>query len=142
MIDEARDLGGEVSFGDPERLELVTRPLKLKRLIRNVVQNAVHHGGDTHVELAPSHDAISIVIDDDGPGIPEEKMDLVFEPFVHIETSRNRQTGGAGLGLAIARQLASRLGGSIALENHESGGLRVTPRLPARRVVTLDARGR
>ncbi|MFA7595928.1 MAG: ATP-binding protein [Novosphingobium sp.] len=130
VIDEARDLGANVTFSGPERMERVTRPLKLKRLIRNIVQNAVRHGGNARVKLEIEHQSITIIVEDDGPGIPEDKWDAVFEPFVRIESSRNRQTGGAGLGLAIARQLAGRLGGSIGLGNLGSGGLRVAIRLP------------
>lgn len=130
VIDEARDLGADVTFSGPERMEQVTRPLKLKRLIRNIVQNAVRHGGNARVKLEIEHGGIVIMVDDDGPGIPEDKWDAVFEPFVRIESSRNRQTGGAGLGLAISRQLADRLGGSIGLSNLDPGGLRVVIRLP------------
>lgn len=131
VIDEARDLKGDVTFSGPDRMERVTRPLKFKRLIRNVVQNAVLYGGSARVQLQIEHDDITILVDDDGPGIPEDRLEAVFEPFVRIESSRNRQTGGAGLGLAIARQLAGRLGGSITLQNRETGGLRVTLQLPA-----------
>ncbi len=131
VIDEARDLGANVTFSGPERMEQVTRPLKLKRLIRNIVQNAVRHGGNARVTLEVEHGGIAVIVDDDGPGIPEDKWDAVFEPFVRIESSRNRQTGGAGLGLAISRQLTDRLGGSISLSNLDLGGLRVVIRLPA-----------
>ena len=131
VIDEARDLGANVTFSGPERMEQVTRPLKLKRLIRNIVQNAVRHGGNARVTLEVEQEGIAIIVDDDGPGIPEDKREAVFEPFVRIESSRNRQTGGVGLGLAISRQLTDRRGGSISLSNLDPGGLRVVIRLPA-----------
>ncbi len=130
IVDEARDRGDRVNYEGPERLELVTRPLKLKRLVRNVVENAARHAGNAFVTLAASGGEIVITVDDDGPGIAEHDLAKVFDPFTRIDTSRNRKTGGAGLGLAIAKRLAARLGGSIALGNRAEGGLAVTIRLP------------
>ena len=130
VIDEARDAGHEASYHGPDRLESVTRPLKLKRLVRNIVQNAVRHAGSAAATLARDGDAIAVIIDDDGPGIPESALESVLEPFTRVEASRSRHTGGAGLGLAIARQLSGRLGGAIALRNRAEGGLRVTITLP------------
>src|SRR5690606_5851760 len=101
-----------------------------KRMVRNVVQNAARHAGNARVDLATSAGDVLITVDDDGPGIAEADMESVFEPFTRIEVSRNRMTGGAGLGLAIAKRLAGRLGGSIALCNRPQGGVRVTIRLP------------
>jgi len=130
IVDEARDLGESAEYRGPDRLEIVTRPLKLKRMVRNVVQNAARHAGNARVDLATSAGDVLITVDDDGPGIAEADMESVFEPFTRIEVSRNRMTGGAGLGLAIAKRLAGRLGGSIALCNRPQGGVRVTIRLP------------
>ncbi|ODU22597.1 MAG: hypothetical protein ABS87_01665 [Sphingomonas sp. SCN 67-18] len=130
VVDEARDAGGAVSYDGPDRLEGVTRPLKLKRLLRNIVQNGVRHAGPTRVRLIHDANRIVIGVDDDGPGIPEDKLDAVLKPFTRLETSRSRSTGGAGLGLAIAHQLSQRLGGEIALSNRSGGGLSVTMWLP------------
>jgi nitrogen-specific signal transduction histidine kinase len=81
-----------------------------------------------------------ILIDDDGPGIHESKLEVVFEPFVRVETSRSRQTVGVGLGLFIARELAQRQGGTLALSNRAKGGLRAEVRLP--RIVAQERAGK
>lgn len=130
VVDEARDAGGDVAYTGPDRLEGCTRPLKLKRLLRNAVQNGVRHAGGARLHLSSDTRHIMIRIDDDGPGIPEAKLEEVFEPFTRVENSRNRSTGGAGLGLAIARQLSRRLDGTIDLQNRAEGGLSVTIRIP------------
>lgn len=132
VVDEARDRGEAAEYAGPHRLEAVTRPLKFKRLVRNIVQNATRHAGNVRVLLEEEEEAgtIRILVTDDGPGIPEGELDAVFEPFYRVETSRNRQTGGSGLGLPIARRLATRLGGTIRLCNQHKGGLEVTITLP------------
>lgn len=126
VVDEARDTGVDVEFAGPSRLEMVTRPLKLKRAVRNIVQNAAHHADSTCVRLEVSEAEVIITIDDDGPGIPEKELERVFEPFVRLDQSRSRNTGGAGLGLAIARRLIDRIDGTITLRNRSEGGLGVT----------------
>lgn len=130
VVDEARDAGDAVTYDGPDRLESITRPLKLKRLVRNIVQNATRHAGNAAVTLSSPPHAITITVDDDGPGIPESELESVFAPFTRLDTSRSRHTGGAGLGLAIARQLVGRLDGAISLQNRAEGGLRVTIELP------------
>lgn len=129
VIDEASDLGGDVAFIGPERMERITRPLKLKRAIRNIVQNAVRHGGNARVRLDADDRHVVITVDDDGPGIPPDRLEAAFQPFVRFETAGNSQ--GAGLGLSIAHRLATRLGGSVTLRNRPEGGLSATIRLPA-----------
>lgn len=130
VVDEARDAGDDAAYAGPHRLETTTRPLKLKRLVRNIVQNATRHAGNADVTLEESDDGIRICVRDDGPGLPDEQMAMAFEPFYRLETSRNRGTGGSGLGLAIARRLADQLGGSVLLANRPGGGLKVTIFLP------------
>ncbi|WP_414899928.1 ATP-binding protein [Sphingomonas flavalba] len=130
VVDEAHDRGEAVDYHGPDRVELLTRPVKLKRLIRNIVQNATRHAGSARVRLEADAVAVVIFVDDDGPGIPETQMQTVFEPFARIDPARGRHTGGVGLGLTIARRLSERLGGTIALANREEGGLRVTICLP------------
>ncbi|SCW81311.1 hypothetical protein SAMN02927924_03100 [Sphingobium faniae] len=126
IVHDAQDMGSDVQYDGPASLELMTRPLKLHRVIDNLVQNAVRHAGKAEVRLSPGKDAVRIVIEDRGPGIPDDQIDLVFEPFRRLEGSRNRNTGGAGLGLAIVRRSVTRLGGNIRLENRRGGGLRAT----------------
>ena len=95
------------------------------------MENAVRYGTAAKVTLEHDHDVI-ITIDDKGPGIPADRLETVFEPFYRLEESRSQDTGGMGLGLAIARTIVQAHGGSIELCNIDGGGLRVTVRLPAR----------
>jgi signal transduction histidine kinase len=124
------DLGQDVTFSGPERLTYDCRPLSLKRALRNLIENAVAYGERARVALVASEDALCVVIDDDGPGIPEADFERVFQPFVRLEESRSRETGGIGLGMAIARSIVRAHGGEIELANRPAGGLRVTIRLP------------
>ena len=104
------------------------RPVALSRAFGNLVGNAMRYGGAARVRLRADGAEAVTVIEDDGPGIPEDRMEAMFEPFVRGEASRSAGTGGAGLGLSIARGAIRAHGGRIALEN--AGGLRVTVRLP------------
>jgi signal transduction histidine kinase len=104
--------------------------VSLKRAFSNLVENAVTYGQQARVALTAERDALHITIDDDGPGIVAPDMERVFEPFVRLETSRSRDTGGVGLGMAIARSIVRWHGGDITLENRQEGGLRVLVRLP------------
>lgn len=130
VAEEQRDAGVDIDYAGPHRLEVNSRPLKLKRLVRNIVQNAARHAGNARVRIEDLPDSTVIVVEDDGPGIPSELMDAVFEPFRRLETSRNRGTGGSGLGLAIGRRLVDRLGGTIELTNRPAGGLKAVICLP------------
>lgn len=132
IVDDARDLGGQVTFEGPGRLEAFTRPMKLKRAVDNLVQNAVRHGGATRLTLREEQEALIITVDDDGPGIPEDRLEAVLEPFYRLDASRNRSAGGAGLGLAIARRLVGRLEGTLTLRNRAEGGLRAVIKLKGR----------
>lgn len=111
-------------------LVCVGRPIALRRCITNLVDNAVTYGGKAHLSLAQSGSDIRLTIRDEGPGIPQAKLDEVFQPFRRVESSRNRQTGGFGLGLTIARNIARRCGGDIKLENDARGGLKAELRIP------------
>jgi signal transduction histidine kinase len=124
------DLGQDVAFSGPERLPYACRPLSLKRALRNLIENAVAYGRRARVGLAAGEDALRVVIEDDGPGIPEAHFERVFQPFVRLEESRSPETGGIGLGMAIARSIVRGHGGEIELHNRPEGGLRVTVRLP------------
>jgi signal transduction histidine kinase len=110
------------------------RPNEVRRAVRNIIENAVRYGGSARVSLRTEPDFFVATIDDDGPGIPEDRLEEVFEPFVRLEESRNNATGGAGLGLTLARSIVREHGGDIVLENRRSGGqvvgLRVSLRLP------------
>ncbi len=109
---------------------MTAQPVALGRAIGNLIDNALRYGGMAEVCLSPEPGAAIITIEDDGPGIPPERLDDMFEPFVRGEESRSAETGGAGLGLSIARNVISNHGGTITLENREAGGLRVRVWLP------------
>jgi signal transduction histidine kinase len=109
---------------------LRARPQALKRCLANLLENAVRYGGGAHVQVEDGPHELVLHIDDNGPGIPEEKLEQMFEPFRRGENSRNRATGGVGLGLAIARNLARAHGGEVTLSNRPEGGLRVKVTLP------------
>lgn len=97
----------------------------------NLVDNALKFGGAAQVEAGTAPDGrVTIAVLDRGPGIPEAELQAVFEPFVRLETSRNRATGGTGLGLSIVRQLAGTLGAEIVLRNRAGGGLEARLALP------------
>ncbi|MBI4984030.1 MAG: HAMP domain-containing protein [Rhodocyclales bacterium] len=102
----------------------------LKRALDNLVDNAVKYGQSAHLAVADDAETLRISIEDQGPGIPEADLARVVEPYVRLETSRSRQTGGVGLGLAIAREAAQAHGGDLRLENRPQGGLRATLILP------------
>lgn len=99
-------------------------PAALRRVIGNLIGNALRYAGAAEVSLDLSAHQIRIVVDDRGPGIPAQHLETVFEPFFRVESSRNPHTGGTGLGLYIARELALRQGARLLLSNRKGGGLR------------------
>lgn len=134
LVDSVADNYPHVSFDKPGRssrgLICIGRPIALRRCVTNLVDNAVTYGEKAHINLAQDGNDILLTIRDEGPGIPQAKLDEVFQPFRRVEGSRNRQTGGFGLGLTIARNIARRCGGDIKLENDVQGGLRAELRIP------------
>jgi signal transduction histidine kinase len=131
LCDDLSDLGLQVNFEYREQLLLRCRPLSLKRALRNVVENAVKYGQEASVSLSREGDSLRVVVQDRGPGIDPAQIERVFEPFFRAETSRNRKTGGVGLGLSIARLVVTNHGGHIVLRNTHPG-LRVEITLPRR----------
>lgn len=135
VLDEAGDArpeaADELSYDGPEHLTLKARPLALKRALANLVNNAVAYGGSARVSLGEPHDGlVQVRIEDSGPGVPPSELDRVFEPFHRVEASRNRETGGVGLGLPIARNILRAHGGDVTLGNRPGGGAVVTVTLP------------
>jgi signal transduction histidine kinase len=133
LVDAAVDAGKQATLAGPRHAVLRLRALSIKRAVANLIDNAIIYGGCARVALERTPEGLRITIDDAGPGIADADLPTVFEPFQRLETSRNRGTGGVGLGLTIARQAIEREGGSIRLLNRPAGGLRVEVRLPARR---------
>jgi signal transduction histidine kinase len=130
VVADLADVGSDVSFTGGVKLPLPCRPAALRRALRNVIENAVAYGERARVRLVPQADELHIIIEDDGPGIPDADHDRVFDPFVRLDESRSREGGGVGLGLAIARSIVRGHGGDIDLENRAEGGLSATLRLP------------
>jgi signal transduction histidine kinase len=106
------------------------QPLALRRCLENLVENAIKYGKEAHVMVEDTQQQLVIRITDRGPGIPEAKIDEVFEPFYRLEESRNRETGGVGLGLSIARSIVRAHGGDLTLHNRHEAGLEATLVLP------------
>jgi signal transduction histidine kinase len=135
IIDEAGDgapeLAAALAYSGPEHLPVTARPLALKRALTNLVGNALKYGDAARVRLREAERGlVQIDIEDDGPGIEAGELESVFEPFRRLETSRNRETGGSGLGLSIARNIIRAHGGDIVLENLAPQGLRARVALP------------
>ncbi|HET7336079.1 MAG TPA: ATP-binding protein, partial [Rhizomicrobium sp.] len=114
----------------PGGIELAVRRNALRRCINNLIDNALKHGTTAQVALSASERFVDITIDDDGPGIPEARREEAFRPFHRLDEGRNLQSGGVGLGLAIARDIARAHGGDLTLHQSALGGLRALIRLP------------
>ncbi len=135
IVEEFEDTGDPVTLNQSERLVLSLRGTWLRRALRNLIGNALRYGGAARVSLQRDGDAAVIRIDDDGPGIAPGDIARMLEPFTRGEPSRNSETGGAGLGLTLARAIAEQHGGTLTLTNRcdSSGatvGLTATLRLP------------
>ena len=112
-------------------VSLRIRPIAMKRAIRNIIENAIRYGENATLTWSIHGDELTILVDDDGPGIPEDDLERVFDPFVRLETSRSLETGGHGLGFSIARSVLRAHGGDISLGNKAQGGLSAIIRVPA-----------
>ncbi|HMM65190.1 MAG TPA: ATP-binding protein, partial [Mesorhizobium sp.] len=131
VADDFEDATLEEEGMRSRQLICMARPVALRRCVTNLVQNAVTYGRKAHLTLRRDGGWIVLAIRDEGPGIPQGKLDAVFNPFVRLEGSRSRETGGLGLGLTIARNIARSAGGEIGLANHPGGGLLTELRLPS-----------
>lgn len=130
VADDLADVGQDVRFAPGPRAPLHGDPLALRRMVGNLVDNALKYGQRARLQLQQAGDGYALWIDDDGPGVDPSGREHLFMPFVRGDASRNRETGGIGLGLATARGIALAHGGDIHLENAAGGGLRVTVTLP------------
>ncbi|MFO1250501.1 MAG: ATP-binding protein [Inhella sp.] len=128
LADDRAEQGEAVRFAGGHAT-VAARPLALRRVLDNLVGNALRYGQQAELSLAPQPDGGCLLhIDDRGPGIPPELLEAVFEPFVRVEGSRQRSTGGTGLGLHIARSLCEGMDVGLSLHNRPEGGLRATLR--------------
>lgn len=131
VVDDLQETGGAIELKAIERpCAVMAEPQALRRVMDNLMGNALRHGHRATVSLHEAGAHVDVRIDDEGPGIPEQHLAQVFKPFYRVDASRGRQTGGTGLGLYIARQLAARQGAEIVLSNRPEGGLRASVRWP------------
>ncbi|TXN08016.1 HAMP domain-containing protein [Methylobacterium sp. WL103] len=131
LADDHVVLGQDVTVASPADLPFHGRRMALRRALDNLVENAVRYGDRARITLERGGDGICILVDDDGPGIPDDRIEEMFAPFARLEGSRNADTGGTGLGLTIARSAIRAHGGDVALVNRAGGGLRAKVSLPA-----------
>ncbi len=130
VVADAAESCQRVTLTGHAGMALLGRPMDLRRCLVNLIDNAVKYGHAARVSVDRINGAARIRIRDAGPGIPGGELARVFDPFYRVETSRSRESGGTGLGLTIARNIAEQHGGSISLANHPEGGLEATLMLP------------
>jgi signal transduction histidine kinase len=130
LVEEYRSLGLAADFEPSPRAVLEVQPNLLRRALRNLIDNALAYAGEARVWVEAQAGAFALIVDDDGPGIDEDRLEEVLEPFSRIEESRSRESGGAGLGLTIARAAALAHGGDLTLSRRPEGGLSVRIVLP------------
>jgi signal transduction histidine kinase len=130
VVDDLADSGRAVSMEPVQSFVHDCQPTALKRALTNLLDNAAKYGKRARASIRSTPEAIEIAIDDEGPGIPEEQLVRVFQPFYRLEGSRSRETGGIGLGLAIALSIVQAHGGQLVLSNRPEGGLRALIKIP------------
>jgi signal transduction histidine kinase len=130
IVDDMADAGMPVKMQPAGPIVYDCRPDALKRAIRNLLDNAVKYGKAASAAIQSTPKTIEIIIDDEGPGIPEQELSRVFDPFYLLEESRSRETGGVGLGLAIAQSIVQAHRGELVLSNRPTAGLRARIALP------------
>jgi two-component system osmolarity sensor histidine kinase EnvZ len=131
VIDGARFGNAEIALEVSDGIAVPARPDALKRCIANLVNNAIIHARHVAISARRGGEMVEITVDDDGPGIPPAEREAVFRPFYRADPSRNPETGGTGLGLTIARDVARGHGGDLTIEDAPLGGVRARLRLPA-----------
>ncbi len=131
IVGKFRTQKNKISYEPNENVSILQgREQALKRMISNIISNACRYGKNIKVKLEENNNRLEITVDDDGPGIPEDKRDEVFKAFYRLEESRNKETGGVGLGLSITKDIVRSHGGTIRLSDSPMGGLRVEIKLP------------
>jgi two-component system osmolarity sensor histidine kinase EnvZ len=130
VVAGARREGALIDIDSDAELVVPVRPNAFKRCLNNLVTNAMVHADHVAVHASRNEDAIEVTIDDDGPGIPSDQREEVFKPFYRLDSARNLDVGGTGLGLTIARDVMRGHGGDLRLEEAPQGGVRARLRLP------------
>ena len=130
VTDDMADAGLDVTMTASQPVSIDCQPAALKRALINLIENAVKYGQRARVSLTALPQSVEIAVEDDGPGIPEDQLTRVFEPFYRVEGSRSRETGGVGLGLAITHTVVEAQGGTLVLTNRVPNGLRAVIVLP------------
>lgn len=131
VVEDFIELGSPVTLADSDRAVGFVRPQQIRRALRNLIENAIVYGDRAHVSVSREGPSIRIAVSDDGPGIAQDRMAEMLEPFTRLEGSRNRETGGAGLGLALVRAIMAEHQGELRLANRPEGGLEASLILPA-----------
>ncbi len=131
LVDARPEERAALSYSGPDHLRVRARPVSLKRALTNLATNALKYGARARISLVPpTKGMLQVWVEDDGPGVPDSELERVFQPFMRLEPSRSRETGGMGLGLPIARNILRAHGGDVVLANRPGGGLRATIILP------------
>ncbi|MBD8706341.1 HAMP domain-containing histidine kinase [Pseudomonas sp. CFBP 13711] len=129
LAENAQDNGDDIQASGTCR-PLKSQPMALRSCLNNLIDNALRYAGHARVEIEDASDRLRVSVIDHGPGIPEDLREVVFEPFYRVESSRNRNSGGVGIGMTIAREAARRMGGDLRLEKTPGGGLTAVLDLP------------
>ncbi|CCA92646.1 periplasmic sensor signal transduction histidine kinase [Novosphingobium sp. PP1Y] len=130
LVDTAADHGADARFEGTPGVIIKARPVAIRRALSNLIENAIHYGGNVRVTVRRDGDGAEVVVEDDGPGIPEDRIADALQPFVRLDTARSRDTAGMGLGLPIVQKAVRAENGTLDLRNRRDGGLRATVRLP------------
>lgn len=130
LVDGAQDRGYPAEYEGPDRLVVMARAVSLRRAMSNLIENALHYGGNVMVRVEIEKSSVTLAVEDDGPGIPEEHLGKVLQPFIRLDSARARNTAGMGLGLPIVVRVLRSEGAELILSNKREGGLRALIRLP------------
>jgi signal transduction histidine kinase len=127
---DAAEAGQDVTLSGLTEVSIAAQPNAMRRCLTNLIDNAVKYGGYARVAASRDKNKVIVQVRDGGPGIPEDMLEAVFDPFFRLEVSRSRDTGGTGIGITIALNIAEKHGGRLYLRNHPDGGLVATLELP------------
>jgi two-component system, OmpR family, osmolarity sensor histidine kinase EnvZ len=139
LVDDLQDRGCTATYSGPDHLDVCVPQVDFKRALTNLVDNAYHYGDQVWVTVSATGQRIQVCVEDDGPGVPEESLERIREPFQRLDPARGRNTSGVGLGIPIALRVVQRAGGTLSLGNRPEGGFRAVIDLPRIEAVTAAA---